>query len=186
MRGENGYLKAREHLRRDFACRCAYCLIHENRAGGPEQFWIDHFWPRSKGGPLNDYANLYWSCMGCNGFKSDHWPTPAEAEGGYRYADPCREWDYGTHFAEDETGRLVAITNCGTYHIARLRLNRPSRLLARRERTEINRRLMTVRQLIAQIELRGPTVNEQQAISLISELIAILETQLATAISAFN
>jgi len=185
LSGRFGFIRAREYLRRDFAYRCAYCQIHETRAGGPEHFSTYHFQPRSKGGPVNDYSNLYWCCTGCNGFKSDHWPTEIEAAGGYRYADPCREQDYGAHFVEEETGRLVALTNCGTYHLARLRLNRPSRLVARRERSEISQRLMTIRDLIAQIEHRGVFMTEAQAIVRISEVISTLESQLATSIPPF-
>src|SRR5579862_4983970 len=141
MSGSDGYLKSREHLRRDFVYRCAYCRIHESRAGGAEQFWIDHFQPRSRGGAVNDYANLYWACMGCNRFKSDQWPSPAELARGYRFADPCREQDYGHHFKEDENGVLIALTACGSYHIERLRLNRPARLQARRDRLTMQRAL---------------------------------------------
>jgi hypothetical protein len=58
MTGRDGYRNAREHLRRDFDHRCAYCMMHEEQAGGPDAFWIDHFHPRSKGGRVNHYANL--------------------------------------------------------------------------------------------------------------------------------
>ena len=79
MTGRRGYLKAREYLRRDFENRCAYCMIHETQGGGAEAFWIDHFKPRSKGGYVNDYNNLYWACM----------PSPPERRKGYRFADLC-------------------------------------------------------------------------------------------------
>jgi hypothetical protein len=125
MTGRNGYLKAREHLRRDFQYRCAYCMIHEQEGNGPDAFWIDHFKPRSKGGRVNDYLNLYWSCFPCNHFKGNQWPTAAARRRGRRFADPCQERDYGVHFVENELGELVPQTPCGAYHVAALRLNRP-------------------------------------------------------------
>jgi HNH endonuclease len=54
-------------------------MIHEEQAGGIAAFWIDHFRPRSKGGPVNDYANLYWACMLCNHIKGESWPAPSES-----------------------------------------------------------------------------------------------------------
>jgi hypothetical protein len=186
MSGQNGYLKSREHLRRDFVNRCAYCQIHENRAGGPEQFWIDHFQPRSKAGAANNYANLYWSCMGCNWIKSDQWPSPAEVARGYRFADPCQEQDYGAHFKEDENGTLVALTLCGSYHIDRLRLNRPARLQVRRERKimqhALQEHIAMVIKLIETVSERGATEIERQAIRQILDLIQTLQVEMSDSI----
>ena len=93
MRGRTGYRNAEPHLRRDFGFRCAYCSVHEQIKGGPKAFCIDHFKPRSKGGPVNDYTNLYWVCIPCNMIKHDKWPTDEQLRRGYRFADPCREQD---------------------------------------------------------------------------------------------
>jgi len=71
MTGRDGYRKAEPYIRRDFDYRCAYCLVHEQQLGGPKAFCIDHFKPRSKGGRVNDYTNLYWACVPCNLFKHD-------------------------------------------------------------------------------------------------------------------
>ena len=97
MHGRTGYRNAEPYLRRDFDYRCAYCGVHEQLKGGPQAFCIDHFKPRSKGGPVNDYSNLYWVCIPCNIIKHDKWPTQEQQRQGYRFADPCREQDGGVH-----------------------------------------------------------------------------------------
>jgi hypothetical protein len=157
MRGRDGYLKARELLRRDFDYRCAYCMIHEQQAGGPESFSIDHFRPRSKGGRVNDYANLYWTCIGCNRNKGHTWSTPSERRRGFRFADPCQEQDYGVHFVENDQGELVPQTLCGEYHLKLLRLNRPSRVARRRERNEFMAQFTEVASLIQRLEKETAT-----------------------------
>jgi 5-methylcytosine-specific restriction endonuclease McrA len=106
MVGDRGYRKATDHLRRDFAFRCGYCMIHEDTSGGREHFEIGHFQPRSRGGEVNNYDNLYWACRGCNNLKGDQWPSVIQFAAGYRYADPCTETDYGHHFVEEPTGEL--------------------------------------------------------------------------------
>ena len=104
MRGRTGYRNAEPHLRRDFGFRCAYCRVHEQIKGGPQAFCIDHFKPRSRGGPVNDYTNLYWVCIPCNMIKHSKWPTNEQLRRGYRFADPCREQDAGIHFIESGKG----------------------------------------------------------------------------------
>jgi uncharacterized protein (TIGR02646 family) len=182
MTGRDGYLKAREHLRRDFGCRCAYCMIHEHQVGGVEGFWIDHFRPRSKGGSANDYANLYWACMGCNHIKGDAWPTPSERRRGRRFADPCREQDYGVHFMENEQGELVPQTPCGEYHVQALRLNRPGRVERRRERNELRARLAEAMALIERLEQEAATPLEHEAMAHLQREIESLQAELAIAI----
>ena len=121
MRGRDGYLKAREHLRRDFDYRCAYCMIHEQQVGGIEGFSIDPFRPRSKSGCVNDYANLYWVCMGCNRSKGDTWPTSSEHRWGLRFADPCNEPGYGIHFVENKMEEGSPRMNSGINFLTYLR-----------------------------------------------------------------
>jgi 5-methylcytosine-specific restriction endonuclease McrA len=156
-RGRDGYLKVREHLRRDFDYRCAYCMIHEQQIGGTEGFWIDHFKPRSKDGRINDYANLYWACIGCNRSKGESWPTPAQRRQGARFVDPCREQDYGVHFTKNEHGELVPQTPCGEYHVTRLRLNRLSRVAYRRARNRITARLADALAIVEWLEQEPAT-----------------------------
>lgn len=141
MTGRAGYRKAEPYLRRDFDYRCAYCVVHEQQLGGTKAFCIDHFKPRSKGGRVNDYANLYWSCIPCNLFKHDNWPTAEQRRQGYRFADPCREQDYGVHFVESDVGELMPQTLCGEYHVLTLRLNRAWLRRLRLERNQKQERL---------------------------------------------
>jgi hypothetical protein len=147
MKGRRGYTRAREHLRQDFDKRCAYCCIHE-KENGQENFEIDHFQPVKHGGAINDYRNLYWSCAGCNGHKASLWPTVEMQQKGIRFADPCNELDFPTHFQEDENGILMPITPCGAYHVKVLRLNRDSRVIKRRHRTHLMALLLDILNLI--------------------------------------
>ena len=41
------YRTFREHVREDFRKTCAYCLLEETWAAGPEYFELDHFQPKS-------------------------------------------------------------------------------------------------------------------------------------------
>ncbi len=177
MTGRDGYRKAREHLRRDFAYRCAYCMIHEQQAGGADVFWIDHFKPRSKGGRVNDYANLYWACMPCNHIKDNAWPTQSERRRGWRFADPCKEQDYGVHFVENEEGELVPRTPCGAYHVRMLRLNRTLLVARRRERNEFRARRAEAIALVERLEQRVTIFSEDEA-AIQSEVIAHVQREI--------
>lgn len=189
MRGRTGYRNAEPHLRRDFGFRCAYCGVHEQIKGGPQAFCIDHFKPRSRGGPVNDYTNLYWVCIPCNMIKHDKWPTNDQLRRGYRFADPCREQDAGIHFIESNDGLLQPLTPCGEYHIATLRLNRSWLQQHRRDRTQKWARLNEAYQL--QIELEraiearpadDATRMMQRLLSFLSQEIEALRSELAVAI----
>jgi hypothetical protein len=136
MTGSRGYVRARESLRVDFSFRCAYCGVREEDNGG-ENFEIDHFRPVSRGGELNSYANLYWSCSGCNGFKSNKWPNEDMELNGVRLLDPCREGEFPQHLIEVESGFLAGRTKAGHYHIDCLLLNRQSRVTKRKNRVEL-------------------------------------------------
>lgn len=132
------YRRYRECLREDFGWRCAYCMIHENtHSDGRHGFDIDHFKPRAKDGPVDAYANLYWSCKWCNSLKHDHWPSEDDKAIDMRFADPCAEHDYGNHFTEEADGTLRVDSKCGGYHVGHLRLNRPMRVSLRVERNEL-------------------------------------------------
>ena len=168
--GADGYRKAREYLRRDFDQRCAYCTIHERHAGGLEHFWIDHFRPLSAGGSINGYDNLYWSCMSCNHIKGSQWPSTSEFANGYRFADPCREQDYGYHFQEDSQGLLAAQTRCGEYHIARLLLNREARVRDRIRKRQIQARITEARHLLETVSEIMPAGYADMIRSLVNQL----------------
>ena len=189
MRGRTGYRNAEPHLRRDFGFRCAYCGVHEQTKGGPQAFCIDHFKPRSRGGPVNDYTNLYWVCIPCNMIKHDKWPTSEQLRRGYRFADPCREQDIGVHFIESDDGLLQPLTLCGGYHISTLRLNRSWLQQHRRDRTQKWARFNEAYQLQIELECAiearpadDATRMMHRLLSFLSQEIEALRSELAVAI----
>ena len=189
MRGRTGYRNAEPYLRRDFGYRCAYCGVHEEIKGGPQAFCIDHFKPRSRGGAVNDYANLYWVCVPCNMIKHDKWPTKEQLDQGYRFADPCFEQDGGIHFVESGDGLLQPLTRCGEYHISTLRLNRAWLQQHRRDRihkwSRLNEADQLRRDLEHTIDVRPADEATQMMHSLLSFLsqeIEALRSELAIAI----
>jgi hypothetical protein len=163
-------------------------MIHEQEGKGPEAFCIDHFKPRSKGGRVNHYPNLYWSCIPCNRFKGDQWPTAAQRRRGIRFADPCREWDYGVHFVENDFGELIPQTPCGEYHVTVLRLNLPWLCRQRRQRNAKQQRLAEA--LALQRELENALAEEtepessqrRRLLAFVQDEIELLQAELAIAI----
>ena len=189
MRGRVGYRNAEPYLRRDFAYRCAYCRVHEQQMGGPQAFCIDHFKPRSRGGLVNDYKNLYWACIPCNMIKHDKWPTREQRRRGYRFADPCSEEDGGVHFVESDNGLLQPLTPCGEYHVSMLRLNRPWLQELRRERGRKHLRLNEAHQLREELERAvearpadATTEMKHRLLSFLCQEIDALQGELAAAI----
>lgn len=141
------YRRARPYLRRDFLRRCAYCLIHDEDIG--EGFFeIDHFYPQAQGG-TDDYTNLYYVCRVCNAQKHHKWPSEVEQANGLGFCDPCKEWDYGVHFVEQNTGVLSQKTPKGEYHIDQIFLNRTELIEKRRYRNDL---MVTVEELKRRIE----------------------------------
>lgn len=122
LRDWRGY---REFTREDFRQCCAYCFRHENEAGGRESFDQDHFIPRSVAPErTTDYANLYWCCRGCNGSKSDHWPTSEQLVRGERFCDSCEADPMDNDYIEDQDHMLREVTPKGRFTITHIRLNR--------------------------------------------------------------
>jgi len=156
----------RPHLRPLFRCRCAYCLMPDDRLGGEEGMTVDHFKPQTRYPALRlVWSNLYYACLICNShYKKDH-PTPEEEAKGNRFVDPCEE-DPDEHFRlvrDRDTGdryRVLPLSPAADYVIFRLKLNRrkslqdfwrylhhtESRLLGRQN--EIRQRLEDCSQLI--------------------------------------
>lgn len=118
---EKSYGAYRPVVRLDFTGKCAYCLLQELFAGGPENFELDHFRPSSlfSDEKLNFY-NIYYSCHPCNHIKRAKWP-PEEL--GFTFVDLC-ESNFGDHFAENPDGSWEALTPVAGYTIDALRLNR--------------------------------------------------------------
>lgn len=117
---------------------CAYCLLPEILAGGPESFEIDHF--RPKAFPefahlIGDFYNLYYSCRPCNHAKGADWPSLFLEAHGYGFLDFCAE-PFSAHFQEESDGAWKPLSRRAEYTLERLRLNRSHlvtiRLLLRR------------------------------------------------------
>lgn len=178
MSGRRGYEAARECLRIDFTYRCAYCCIHEIDNGG-ENFEIDHFKPVNQGGEINNYENLYWSCRGCNGFKSGKWPIEELMKLGIHFIDPCKECEYPTHLIEDDNGHIIANSRAGEYHIDALRLNRKSRVYKRQERNKVIRKY---NEAISLAKAIAPDLQDSTKYQFIMETLTDLKMQIDSSI----
>ena len=123
----------REAVRRAYDYRCGYCGVREEEAGS--RLEIDHFRPRSVGGG-DELDNLVYCCPTCNRIKGDFWPKDDSSATYRRLLYPKRD-DVAQHLCEEENGRLIALTEIGSFHIERLRLNRPPLVTLRRARREV-------------------------------------------------
>jgi hypothetical protein len=135
--------------------RCAYCERTEDYLGGEEAFEVEHFKPKSKFPDLIcSYANLYYVCRGCNGHKSETWPSETQLSRGRRFADPCLEDPYVHHLREVEDGGVQEVTECGIYSNGHIRLDRTAlrkwRCLRREARQDLPR-LAAVARLLEQV-----------------------------------
>jgi len=138
----------RQRVRVTYSYRCGYCGVHETELGS--ELEQDHYRPASRGGS-EDLENLVYCCSTCNRLKSDFWSDSPASE--KRILHPLRD-DVSEHLREDPTGRLVALTSTGEFHLYRLRLNRPQlidlrlrRACQRQERARRQRLLQEVRRL---------------------------------------
>lgn len=109
----------KKFLSRDFSRKCAYCQIREGDLSGPESFEKDHFIPSSMGGS-NEYDNLYYSCMSCNGKagKSDNWSKTL--------LDPCENDIWDVHVKVNDQYICESLTAQGEEYIKTFKLNRKS------------------------------------------------------------
>jgi hypothetical protein len=143
----------REAVRRAYNYRCGYCGVHEQEVGS--ELEIDHFQPRSAGGE-DDLDNLVYCCPTCNRLKGNFWPTGNLSTAHQRLLQPNRD-DLAAHLREEADGHLIALTETGVFHIARLRLNRPPLVAlrrARRERAKLQRELVEAREERAHLQER--------------------------------
>jgi hypothetical protein len=142
----------RETVRRTYGHRCGYCGVHEEEVGC--ELEVDHFRPRAEGGS-DDISNLVYCCPACNRIKSDFWSVDAI----YRLLHPLQD-DLSTHLLENDDGRLVALTECGAFHIKRLKLNRPQLIAARLNRLENLRMRQEIVELREQLNQANERVDE--------------------------
>lgn len=121
----------RNAVRKQFTFRCAYCGVSETDVGS--ELTIDHFRPVVHGGS-EARSNLVYACVACNRNKGDTW-TP---ESNKRILHPTND-DMKLHVTPHEDGTLIGLTETGSFHIERLKLNRPQLISLR-----IRRKLQSV------------------------------------------
>ncbi|MDQ3254383.1 MAG: HNH endonuclease [Acidobacteriota bacterium] len=119
----------RQAVRRAYDFACGYCGVREEDAGSLLE--LDHFEPRSAGGG-DGLENLVYCCTTCNRLKGDFWSTSTTEK---RLLHPQRD-DFSQHLRFEPDGLFTALTETGSFHLARLRLNRPPLVALRRERAE--------------------------------------------------
>lgn len=109
---------------------CEYCRAPERLSN--ISFEVEHATPTAAGGK-DHLGNLALSCRACNQFKSD-FLKGIDPETGTEIAlfNP-RSDDWRTHFEPDiNTAEIVGKTLTGRATVARLQMNRPIALAARR------------------------------------------------------
>ena len=100
----SSYRRYKKYLRKDFNGRCGYSDCRDFWFGGPNNFEIDHFKPKSIFPSLKEcYDNLVYSCAFANRAKSNDWDEKM-------YLDPVRI-DYNKHFYRDESGNICPDEN---------------------------------------------------------------------------
>ena len=153
----HNYRKSLPELKRDFQCRCAYCMKSLSKASDREM-QIDHFDPREKKSKIQRYSNLFLTDAHCNGTKSDTWPNEEQQAQGMRFLNCCDEQDYGRCIFENpQTHELVGTTPAAIYHIEIIDLNAPHLVKSRRDRAEV-RALLTKK---GYLDIKnGPKVSE--------------------------
>lgn len=131
------YSSYKEQVHLDCQNRCVYCDI-KLEENGHEGFALDHFKPQELFPELRDYPNnLVISCGKCNRNKSSHWPMGKNVSNTHNgiigFLDPF-QCDRHLYFDIDPFGVLHPLKGPSSYLIELLCLNRPSRLVVRRNR----------------------------------------------------
>ncbi len=113
------------------AHRCEYCHAPELVFNFP--FEVEHVVPPSQGGEDAE-SNLALSCRSCNLHKSGYvWAVDPESGDDVPLFNPRQQW-WQQHFRVDrDTGEVVGMTAEGRATVARLAMNSPSQLEARRQ-----------------------------------------------------
>ncbi|MGZ8250896.1 MAG: HNH endonuclease signature motif containing protein [Methylophilaceae bacterium] len=129
------YYKA--EITNDCLERCVYCDAHIQEIGH-EGFQLDHFRPQDLFPLLaNIPGNLVIGCQKCNRWKSSHWPV--DINSGDSYLGNIGFLDAFSHnrldfFHVEDDGILTPLQGPSEYMIKLLNLNRPSRVIVRRNR----------------------------------------------------
>lgn len=109
--------------------RCEYCQTWQAIVVEME---IDHVLPESAGG-RTEADNLCLTCVGCNGFKLafQHGPDPETGVLAPLFNPRSDRWEEHFRWSDDGT-HLVGLTAVGRATVARLQMNRPRMVEARR------------------------------------------------------
>lgn len=109
---------------------CEYCHAPEILFNFP--FEVDHILPQSRGGS-DDPDNLALACRACNLFKSDFETGQDEESQAEAMLFHPRNDIWEQHFRIDkERSEILGITPVGRATVARLQMNRPRQVTARR------------------------------------------------------
>ncbi|SHN30479.1 TIGR02646 family protein [Pseudomonas asturiensis] len=135
--GYHGYSYYKDQIHEDCQYRCVYCDVKLDECGH-EGFALDHFRPQEKFPHLtNDPTNLVAACAKCNRSKSSHWPVDilsgVSFQGAFGFIDPFQHKRLDFFFVEVD-GKLTAKQDPSNYLIKLLGLNRPSRVVVRKNR----------------------------------------------------
>lgn len=127
------YWDWKEDLSKEGREQCVYCTININTFGGIRNFHVEHYRPKSKNPELvDDYANLFFACSICNGFKSDDWKNePSSTFNNSSYPDPSKV-DYSSILTLNLEQIVESEYLTGKYIIHKLFLNRPQLILERK------------------------------------------------------
>jgi len=111
--------------------RCEYCRLPTVGQAGP--FPIDHVDPQSAGG-LTVLANLALSCPRCNGHKWAHRDGRDPVTGATvpLFNPRTQRWSEHFRWSEHDPVFIEGVTACGRATVARLQMNAPEVLDARR------------------------------------------------------
>lgn len=110
--------------------RCEYCHAPEAVFNFP--FEVEHILPQAHGG-ADDLDNLALACHACNLFKSDfETGRDEESQAEVTLFHP-RGDSWGEHFTVDTaSANISGMTSIGRATVARLQMNRPRHVIARR------------------------------------------------------
>ncbi len=109
----------------DFKNKCGYCGDYDFWSGGPSNYHIDHFAPKSKFEDLkSNYSNLVYSCPYCNRYKSDDWISDnpkINILNNKGYIDPCDKL-YDGALCRNLLGEILYKNDIGKYMYFNLKL----------------------------------------------------------------
>jgi hypothetical protein len=128
------YKKFKPQLRKEFSYACAYCETREAEKGGMKSFHIDHYKPKKHFPELtNEYNNLIYSCRDCNSYKGSYWPNYIQKILQKIILNPRKD-NINEHINKNNH-KWTSQSKQGEWNIFRLRLDSPSLILLRKDRS---------------------------------------------------